>query len=266
MLAAAGLLHVSMLIDAMTFGVSLATLAWVRRGSRGRRGCPGRGAGREPVSWRAVSRELAAGLRYLAATRLLLTLLIFMLVLNLGLGADKLIVFLARDTLRLPPGAVGLVVTAGGAGGLAGALTTGLLGRLIGPLRAVWAGAALSGAALILMSAATSAGMAIAASALYTWAIIVASVTMRSLRQVLVPRELLGRVTASWRLGGQGVTFGGALLAGAIAAASGSDPRPVLAGAGLLTLGTAGLAWWLALRREDVPAALLTMPPAASPG
>ncbi len=31
LLAAAGLLHVSMLIDAITFGVSLATLAWVRR-------------------------------------------------------------------------------------------------------------------------------------------------------------------------------------------------------------------------------------------
>lgn len=84
--------------------------------------------------------------------------------------------------------------------------------------------------ALLLLSAATSAGLAIAASALYTWAIIVASVTMRSLRQVLVPRELLGRVTASWRLGGQGVTFCGALLAGGIAAAGGGDPRPVLAG------------------------------------
>lgn len=269
LLAAAGLLHVSMLIDAVTFGVSLATLAWVRRGPaagdavRGG-GVAGPGAGRAPVSWPAVSRELAAGLRYLAATRLLRTLLTFMLVLNLCLGADKLIVFLARDTLHLPPGEVGLVITAGGAGGLAGAVTTGLLCRLIGPLRAVWAGAALSGAALILLSAATSAGLAIAASALYTWAIIVASVTMRSLRQVLVPRELLGRVTAGWRLGGQGVTFCGALLAGALASASGSDPRPVLAGAGVLTLGTAGLAWWLGLRREDVPAALLTRPPASA--
>ena len=262
LLASAGLLHVSMLIDAVTFGVSLATLTWVRRaaGNAAHAGGPGR----EPVRWRAISGELAAGLRYLAATRLLLTLLIFMLVLNLGLGADKLIVFLARDTLHLSPGTVGLVVTAGGAGGLAGAVTTSLLGRLIGPLRTVWAGAALSGVALLLLSAATSAGLASAASALYSWAIIVASVMMRSLRQVLVPRELLGRVTASWRLGGQGVTFCGALLAGAIAAASGGDPRPVLAGAGLLTLGTAGLAWWLALRRADVPAALLTGPPARS--
>jgi hypothetical protein len=66
---------------------------------------------------------------------------------------------------------------------------------------------------------------------------------------------------ASWRLGGQGVTFIGALLAGAIAAACGGDPRPVLAGAGLLTLAAVALAWLLALRREDVPAALLVAAP-----
>ena len=52
--------------------------------------------------------------------------------------------------------------------------------------------------------------VALAGNLLYTWAIIVASVTMRSMRQVLVPRDLLGRVTASWRLGGQGVTLVGA--------------------------------------------------------
>ncbi len=34
------------------------------------------------------------------------TLLLFMLVLNLRLGADKLIIFLARNTLALPPGYV----------------------------------------------------------------------------------------------------------------------------------------------------------------
>jgi hypothetical protein len=57
--------------------------------------------------------------------------------------------------------------------------------------------------------------VALAGNMLYTLAIIVASVTMRSMRQVLVPRDLLGRVTASWRLGGQGVTLVGAILAGA---------------------------------------------------
>ena len=253
LLAAAGLLHTSMLIDALTFLVSLASLAGVR--SRQKAGPPGP---REAVSVRALGRDLATGLRYLAASRLLLTLLVFMLLLNLCLGADKLIVFLARETLRLPPGAVGLVVTAGGVGGLLGALSTSALCRWLGPVRAISASAALSGIALLLIGTADSAVVAGVANALYTWAIIVASVAMRSLRQVLVPRDLLGRVTASWRLGGQCVTLGGALLGGVMASALGGDPRPVFATAGALTIGTVAATWWLGLRKERLPAGMLS--------
>ena len=107
LLAAAGLLHVSMLIDAASFLVSLATLAVIRR--------PGRHADRasaRPGSLAGFRRELADGLRYLGATRLLLTLLVFMLVLNLCLGADKLIIFLGRTTMHLPAAQVGLIVAA----------------------------------------------------------------------------------------------------------------------------------------------------------
>ena len=104
LLAAAGLLHVSMLIDALTFLVALASLFAVRGAYRG---APR--ASRPPAGRRALGRELADGIRYLAATRVLFTLLVFMLVLNLCLGADKLIIFLARNTLHLPPGQVGLI-------------------------------------------------------------------------------------------------------------------------------------------------------------
>jgi MFS family permease len=255
LLAAAGLLHTSMLIDALTFLVSLASLAGMRSRQKA-----GPASAREAAGLSGLLRDLGTGLRYLTATRLLLTLLVFMLLLNLGLGADKLIVFLARDTLHLPAGEVGLVVTAGGAGGLLGAISTSALCRWLGPVRAISAAAAISGIALLLISAASSAAIAAVANALYTWAIIVASVAMRSLRQVLVPRDLLGRVTASWRLGGQGITLVGALLAGVMASALGGDPRPVFATAGALTIGTVAATWWLGLRKEQVPATVLTSP------
>jgi hypothetical protein len=78
------------------------------------------------------------------------------------------------------------------------------------------------------------------------------------MRQVLVPRDLLGRVTASWRFGGQGVTLVGALLAGAMAGLLGGDPRPVFAAAaGSLTLLTVAVAWFAGLRREQLPASIL---------
>jgi hypothetical protein len=86
---------------------------------------------------------------------------------------------------------------------------------------------------------------------IYTWAIIAASVTLRALRQVLVPRDLLGRVTASWRLGGQLVTMLGALFSGLAAGLLGDDPRPVFLVAGSLTLACTAAAWVAGLRKED---------------
>jgi MFS family permease len=252
LLAAVGLLHVSMLIDALTFLVALASILGVRGAYQGTKRNT-----QATVAWRVLGRELAGGIRYLAATRVLLTLLVFMLILNLCLGADKLIIFRSWNTLHLPPDQVGLVVTAGGVGGLLGAAGTSLLCRRLGPLPAVALGAASSGLALLLIAAATSMPVALAGNLLYTFAIIVASVTMRSLRQVLVPRDLLGRVTASWRLGGQGVTLIGALLAGAMAGLLGGDPRPVFAAAGSLTLLTVAVAWFAGLRREQLPASVL---------
>ena len=244
LLAAAGLLHVSMLIDALTFLVSLASLIGIRR-----RYPAARRTERSATGWRAVRHELAEGLKYLAATRLLFTLLVFMLVLNLCLGADKLLIFLTKNTLHLPPAQVGLVVTAGGVGGLLGAMGTSLLCRWLGPLPVIAFCAAASGIALILIGAATSMPVVLAGNLLYTWAIVAASVTMRSLRQILVPRELLGRVTASWRLGGQAVTLIGGVVAGAAAGLLGNDPRPVFAAAGTLTLITAAAAWFAGLQK-----------------
>jgi MFS family permease len=253
LLAAAGLLHVSMLIDALTFVVSLGTLA-VRRPYRQRQP-----PGRQPATVSALGRELSEGLRYLGATRLLLTLLCFMLVLNLCLGADKLVIFLARSTLQLPATGVGLVVTAGGVGGLLGAAGTKALITRAGPVPAVILSSSGSGVAMILIAAATSLPVLVIGNMVYTLAIIAASVTMRALRQVLVPRELLGRVTASWRLGGQAVTLAGGLLAGLIASLCGGDPRPVIAGAGLVTLLSVAIAWLTALRGQDEPEAAASL-------
>jgi MFS family permease len=246
LLAAAGLLHGALLIDALTFLVSLASLAGVRRRYR-----PAAEAGRRAATWRALGQELTEGITYVAATRLLLTLLVFMLTLNLCLGADKLIIFLGKDTLHLPPGQVGFLVTAGGLGGLAGAAGTGLLCRWLAPLPVVALCCAGSGLALVVLSVATAMPLLLAGNFLYTWAIIAASVTMRSLRQVLVPRELLGRVTASWRLGGQTVTLIGGVLAGVLAGLLGGNPRPVIAAAGCLTLFIVTVAWFAGLQKEN---------------
>jgi MFS family permease len=226
------------------------------------RGSPG--ATRPAISWAALRRELADGIRYLAATRVLFALLIFVLVLNLCLGADKLIIFLAKDTLRLPVWQVGLVISAGGAGGILGAAgaswwSSGAVGsrwwrRRREPVSVVTICAAVSGIALILIATAGSMPVMLAGNLLYSWAIVAASVTMRVLRQVLVPRELLGRVTAAWRLGGQVVTPLGAILAGTATGLLGGNSRPVFAVAGALTIVTVLAAWVAGVRPDPAPA------------
>jgi MFS family permease len=251
LLAAAGVLRVSLLLDAVTFAVSLGTLLAVRGAWPAAHSGGGPAVGRRELTARG---ELTAGIRYLVSTPLLRALLGFVAVLNLCLGADKLVVFLARVALRLPPEQTGLVLTAGGVGGLLGAVSAGLLSRRVGPVPLMLGCSLLSGAALVMLAVATGWPLVLAGNALYTWAIIAASVVLRALRQSLVPRALLGRVTASWRLVSQAVTLAGALLAGILAALAGGDPRPVLLGAGLLTIGTVVTAWLTGLRRAQWPA------------
>lgn len=245
-LAVAGLLRWAMLIDSASFLVSLAALAVLRGGYRAAQRPDRTGA-----SWARLRRDLADGIRYLAATRVLLALMGFVLVLNLCLGADKLIVFFARDTLGLSAWQVGVVVTAGGAGGILGAATTSWWCRRLGQLPVVAACATASGAALLLVSVAGAMPVIMAANLVYAWAVVAASVTMRALRQVLVPRELLGRVTAAWRLAAQIVTPVGAVAAGAMTGLLGGSPRPVFAVAGGLTIVTVAGAWAAGVWRPD---------------
>ena len=67
-----------------------------------------------------------------------------------------------------------------------------------------------------------------------------------------MPRPLLGRVTAAWRLGGQAVTLAGAVLAGAATALLAGEPAAGARGGRVLTILCAvGVAWLAALRKED---------------
>jgi hypothetical protein len=77
----------------------------------------------------------------------------------------------------------------------------------------------------------------------------VANIVSRTLRQRIVPRPLLGRVTSTVRTIGLASTPAGAVGAGALTAALGGDPRPVFLGAGLLIVVAVAIAWATVLRR-----------------
>ena len=65
-----------------------------------------------------ISRDFAAGLRYLRAQRLIFTLTVLFAITNLCLGVDTLLVFYGQINLGLTPITISAVIAAGGAAGL----------------------------------------------------------------------------------------------------------------------------------------------------
>jgi hypothetical protein len=242
-LAAAGELGATLLADAVTFGVSLVSLLAVRR----RVPHPARRGGRDG-GWGALAADFRAGLGYLLSVRVLVVMTVVQVIVNLCLAAEKLMFFYARDTLGLGAAGVGAVIAAGGAGGVAGAVSAGWLAARIGQIRTVVLTVAVSGLALASVSATDSLVTLGTANLAYLWAITVASLANRTYRQLLVPRELLGRVTSTVRLLFLAADPAGVVIAGSLAAAIG-DPRPVFLGAGILVAVTAAAGWRAGLRR-----------------
>ena len=245
-LAATAGLPVALLIDALTFAVSLLSLACVWSRSP-------RAPARRPVPGLAALRhDIKEGFRYLLSVRLLVTLTVMQMAVNLCLSVEKLIFFYARDTLRLSPFPVSIIVAAGGAGGILGALTAVPLARRAGQIRLIAAAIGACGIAVAAMSAATSFAGLLLANFAYLWALVVASLVNRTQRQRMVPRELLGRVTSTVRLLFLAVDPLGVLIAGTLTAALGNDPRLVFLGSGTLVTITAVTGWFLGLRTRVI--------------
>jgi hypothetical protein len=254
LLAAAGGLNLGLLADALTFAVSLASLITVSRNRPGspRSRRPGslqyrraRPAGRP---WPEFAASLREGLRYLLTARTLLILTAVQTVVNLCLSVEKLIIYDARETLGLSPPLVGVVVAAGGVGGLGGALGAAPLARWVGEMRLVLLAIATAGGSVATMCLASSAATLAAANLGYGAALVVASLVNRTQRQRLVPRELLGRVTSTVRVLFLAVDPLGVVAAGAATAALGGDPRPVFLVAGVTVMGAAAGGWAGGLR------------------
>jgi predicted MFS family arabinose efflux permease len=236
-LAAVGSISLALLADALTFAISLLSLLAVGRWRPCQQVRP------TARSWRAMGTELRAGLRYLASVRVLVILTAVQIVVNLCLAVEKLIIFDARDTLGLTPSLVAVVVAAGGAGGVIGALGASRLAGWIGEIRLVVIAIAATGFAIASMSAAGAALSLAAANLGYGWALVVASLVNRTQRQRIVPREMLGRVTSVVRVLFLAADPLGVVIAGTATTALGGDPRPVFLVAGVVVVATAAVGW-----------------------
>ena len=173
---------------------------------------------------RGLWTEMREGLVFLARHDVLRALVASSAVANLfGTAMVAMLpVFLVQET-GVDFGTYGMVLAAGSVGGVLGAMTTEAQQRVIGGARLLWANAVLAGLALLLVPFAepgwrlglAAAGLAVDGFFVAAWA--VASV---SLRQVLTPAGLLGRVNATARFVNWGVMPAGALLGGLLTEAA----------------------------------------------
>jgi MFS family permease len=202
--------------DAVSYLVSAAFVQRIRH----RAVPPGRAA-RRPLRV-----EIAEGLAFVVRHRLLRRIAACTSISNLFSSmAGALFVLYLLQTLELDAGAVGIVFTAGAAGGLLGALTTSRLGRLVGEGRII--------PVSILVGAAVGIGTPLAASVdgelarfvllgasavAFGASSVIYNVTQVSFRQRLCPPELLGRMNASIRFIVWGVMPIGAVLGGYLGA------------------------------------------------
>jgi MFS family permease len=148
--------------------------------------------------------------------------------------------------LDFSPGLLGLVISTGAAGALAGSLLAGRLDHRLGFGRATVASMVVA-CVIPLLIALPAGGRAPTATALaavfFVWgaAVAVSNVLVVSLRQTVTPDAMLGRMNASYRF----FTFGaiplGALLGGGLAVVIGLRATLVVSALGFLL----ALAWIL---------------------
>ena len=239
----------ALLVNAATFVVSLVTLFAVRRS--------GRQVAATAGLWAALRRmrvDLVEGLGYLRAEPLMLVLALLSAGLNLFLAAESLEVFFGKQLLHLDAVQIGIVMGAGGVGGIAAALTP-LLGRRVAEPVLIALGGGAMAISLVGVGLAWSALTLSLANLVAGFASVVAVIAIRSLRQHLVPRELLGRTTGTARMIALSAGPLGVLLAGTLTSLNHGNPRPVFIGAGLLALVVVTSVWSGSLRRVSVRAA-----------
>jgi MFS family permease len=201
---------------------------------------------RRPHTAREVVASVGEGVSYVRQTPVVLySVVVVGLAATIGMNFQVTIPPFARATLGGGPADFGFLMTATGLGSVAAALW--LAGRRRPSPWLIPSGAALLGAALILIAVLPRIAVALPALTLAGFGAIGMAATGNTTIQTVVPDELRGRVMSVYTTVFAGSTPIGAIFAGAIASAANPVASLAAGGVGTLAVGLLGLAW---LRRN----------------
>ncbi|KJY16395.1 MFS transporter, partial [Streptomyces katrae] len=154
-----------------------------------------------PQARESLLRQARAGASYVFRDRLLLGLALRPAVGNIAfLAVETVLALFAHDRLGIGSFGFGLLLTAEATGGLLGAGIASFLGRRLGTGTALTCTAAIEGLAILGLAASPNpyaAGLALAVCGAGMGATMVLA---PSLRQTIVPPELMGRVASTSRM------------------------------------------------------------------
>ncbi|MGK5548499.1 MFS transporter [Streptomyces sp. URMC 127] len=241
-----GLAHAApVAVDAATFVIAAALVLTLRGSYRVRNSTTGTTG---PTTLR---QDVGDGLRWLWHHRLLRTLCALIAVINGTLAAaEAVLVLYTFHVLGLGDFGYSILLTVLAVGGIAGSAGASALRRALGTRTVVIGSALVQGAAFAAAGLTSSLPVAVAGLALVGAGGAAWNVITVSLRQSLVPAELLGRVTSSYRTVALAAMPVGAGLGGVVADTFGLHWPFLLSGV-LLTAATLACLPWL--RPGDFP-------------
>jgi MFS family permease len=196
------------------------------------------------ASTKSLRADIGEGVRWMLRHPLLRGLtLTYGLTSALQSMAQGVLVLYTLEVLRAGEAGFGLLLLAGGAGGLLGGLVAPAVGRWLGrtaTLVVVSVVAPFGVVGMGLVDRVSAAGVLFGATASL---IMIGNVLTMSLRQAVIPEELFGRVQGSWRTLVWGGIPIGAMAGGALASATSVPTVFIAAGAAnvLVGLWVAGL-------------------------
>src|SRR5581483_11313592 len=142
----------------------------------------------------------------------------------------------ATEDLHVSTAGYGLLFSAGAVGSIVGSVLATRIIRAVGPGRALIAAVVISAAADFVVALTSNAYLVGVMGAIASTVAIVWNVITVSLRQAIIPDELLGRVNSVYRFLGWGMMPIGAAFGGLIASAFGLRAIYWIGGGALLAM------------------------------